>query len=64
MSEQARINDDEQRTRARAWQREQARETLSEIHDGAPGHREVSEEEFEAGWDRIIAAAEQAEPQP
>ncbi len=54
MSEQAR-GDDEQRARARAWQREQARKTLAEIRAGAPGHREVSEAEIDQAVDDVLA---------
>jgi hypothetical protein len=49
MSEQAK-SDDEQRARARAWQREQARKTLAEIRAGAPGHGEVSEDDIDDVW--------------
>ena len=55
VSEQAR-SDDEQRARARAWQREQARKTLAEIRAGAPGHREVSEAEIDQAVDVALAA--------
>ena len=59
MTDHAQVEDDAQRERARAWQREQARKTLAEIRAGAPGHGEVSETEFEAGWDQLISEAEQ-----
>ena len=59
MTDQAQVGDDAQRERARAWQREQARKTLAEIRAGAPGHAEVSDEEFEASWDELISEAEQ-----
>ena len=49
MSEQAK-SDDEQRARARAWQREQARKTLAEIRAGAPGHGEVFEDDIDDVW--------------
>jgi hypothetical protein len=61
MTDHARVEDDAPRDRARAWQREQARKTLAEIRAGAPGHAEVSEQEFEAGWDQLISEAEQGD---
>lgn len=54
MSEQA-SSDDEQRARAKAWQREQARQTFAEIDAGAPGHREVSEAEIDQAVDDVLA---------
>lgn len=54
MSEPVRT-EEEQRARARAWQREQARETFAEIDAGAPGHGEVTEADVDAVFDRYLA---------
>jgi len=56
MSEQTSIDDEEQRARARVWQRQQARKTFAEIDSGAPGHDEVSEADVDAVFDRYLDA--------